>query len=129
MQKLTLSLLPHEYAVCRLDPNGHIPSWALLGDDFVSLTRTSKELSVVCMQENVPLADTQAERGWYCLRANGPFDFSVAGIHASLAIPLAEADISVLSIATYDTDHLLIKDQDLERTIETLTKAGHTILR
>jgi len=129
MQKLTLSLLPHQYAVCRLDPNGHIPSWALIGDDFVSLTRTSNELSVVCMQENVPLENTKAVRGWYCLKANGPFDFSVAGIHASLAIPLAEADISALSIATYDTDHLLIQGQDLERTIETLTKAGHTILR
>ncbi|MBV9258759.1 MAG: ACT domain-containing protein [Ktedonobacteraceae bacterium] len=129
MQKLTLSLLPHQYAVCRLDPNGHIPSWTLIGDDFVSLTRTSSELSVVCIQENVPLEGTQAERGWCCLKVNGPFDFSVAGIHASLAIPLADADISALSIATYDTDHLLIKEQDLERTIETLTQAGHTILR
>jgi hypothetical protein len=129
MQKLTLSLLPHQYAVCHLDPNGHIPSWALLGDDFVSLTRTSSELSVVCMQENVPLEDVEAERGWCCLKANGPFDFSVAGIHASLAIPLADADISALSIATFETDHLLVKEQDLERTIETLTKAGHTILR
>jgi hypothetical protein len=129
MQKLTLSLLPHQYAVCRLDPNGHIPPWALLGDDFVSLTRTSSELSVVCMQENVPLEDTLTVRGWCCLKAKGPFDFSVAGIHASLAIPLAEADISALSIATYDTDHLLVKEEDLERTIETLTKAGHIVLR
>lgn len=129
MQKLTLSLLPHQYAVCRLDPDGHIPPWALLGDDFVSLTRTSSELSVVCMQENVPLEATETVRGWHCLKANGPFDFSVAGIHASLAIPLAEADISVLSIATFETDHLLVQEQDLERAIETLTKAGHTILR
>ncbi len=81
------------------------------------------------MQENVPSENTTAERGWYCLKVNGPFDFSVAGIHASLAMPLAEADISALSIATYETDHLLIKDEDLERTIQTLTQAGHTILR
>jgi len=129
MQKLTLSILPHQYAVSRLDPNGHIPSWALLGDDFVSLTRTSSELSVVCMQENVPLEDTKVERGWYCLKVNGPFDFSVAGIHASLAMPLADADISALSIATYETDHLLIKEEDLERTIQILTQAGHTVIR
>ena len=129
MPKLTLSILPHQYAVCRLDPNGHIPSWALLGDDFVSLTRTVSELSVVCIQENVPFEDTTVERGWYCLKVNGPFDFSVAGIHASLAIPLADADISALSIATYETDHLLIKEEDLERTIQTLTSAGHTIIR
>ncbi len=49
MQKLTLALLPQRYAVCRLDPNGHIPPWALMGDDFVSLTRTNTELSVICL--------------------------------------------------------------------------------
>jgi len=128
MQKLTLSLLPQQYAVCRLNPNGHIPSWALIGDDFVSLTRTHTELSVICLQENVPLGET-AEREWCCLKVNGPFDLSVAGVHVSLAVPLAEADISSLSIATYDTDHLLIKQDDLEKAIQTLTQAGHNVMR
>lgn len=128
MQKLTLSLLPQYYAVCRLDPNGHIPSWALIGDDFVSLTRTRTELSVVCLQDNIPQTET-ADREWCCLKVNGPFDLSVAGVHVSLAVPLAEADISSLSIATYETDHLLIKQQDLERAIETLTQSGHHVIR
>ncbi len=126
MKKLTLSALPHKYAVCRLDPNGHIPYWALMGDDFVSLTRTHEELSIICLEENVP-TETQAERGWRCVRVDGAFAFTVAGVHASLAVPLAEADISVLSVATYDTDHILVKEEDLERTLEVLTQAGHTV--
>lgn len=128
MQKLTLSILPQAYAVCRLDPNGRIPHWALLGDDFISLTRTLNELSVVCLQENVP-QETRAERGWRCMKVEGPFDFSVAGIHASLAIPLAEANISILAIATYETDHLLIQEKDLQRAIDVLVQAGHRIQR
>ncbi len=127
MRKLMLSILPQMYAVCRLDPNGHIPNWALLGDDFISLTRTRSELSVVCLQKNVPQEGTKAERGWRCMKVDGPFDFSVAGVQASLAIPLAEANISSLAIATYETDHLLIKDEDLERTVQVLTQAGHHI--
>ena len=128
MPTLTLSILPHRYAVCRLDPNGAIPPWALLGDDFVSLTRTRDELSVVCMQENVPQS-AQAERGWYCAKVEGRFDFSLAGIHVSLAVPLADAGISILTVATYETDHLLIQEQDLERTIEVLEAAGHHVKR
>ena len=125
MKTLSLSLLPSKYAVCELHPDKHIPYWALLGD-FVSLTRTPDELSIVCQQENVP-ENVEAERGWCCLQVQGAFDFSAAGIHASLAVPLAEANISVLAIATYATDYLLIKEEIVERALLVLKQAGHSI--
>lgn len=127
MHKLTLSVLPERYAFCRLEPDGPIPHWALLGDDFVTLTRTRQELSVVCMQENVP-DDAQAERGWRCIKVDGSFSFTLSGIHASLATPLADANISVMAIATYETDHILLKEKDLLPAIEVLKNAGHTVL-
>ena len=128
MLKHTLTILPQKYAVCRLEPNGPIPYWALLGDDFVSLTRTRSELSIACLQENVP-EEIQAERGWRCAKVEGSFAFSVAGVHVSLAIPLAQANISILAIATYETDHLLIKEEDLERAVQVLEAAGHSFQR
>jgi hypothetical protein len=124
MLKLTLTVLPQKYAVCRLDPNGPIPYWALLGDDFISLTRTKVELSVACLQENVP-TDVKASRGWRCAKVEGAFDLDQPGVHVSLAVPLAQAGISVLSIATYETDHLLIQEEDLENAINVLKEAGH----
>ncbi len=127
MKKLRLSLFTHKYAVCQFHPDKHIPYWALLGD-FVSLTRTHEELSIVCQQDNVP-GDIEAERGWRCVQVHGAFDFSVAGVHASLAIPLAEADISVLAIATYATDYLLLKEENVERALQVLEQAGHFIER
>jgi hypothetical protein len=125
MKKLSLSLMPHTYAVCQFHPDKHIPYWALLGD-FVSLTRTHEELSIVCQQDNVP-DEIQAERGWRCVQVQGAFDFSVAGVNASLAIPLAEADISVLAIATYATDYILVKEENVARVIQVLEQAGHSI--
>ncbi len=121
---LTLAIFPQHFAICRLHPDGYIPHWALLGD-FVSLTRTNDELSIVCPQENVP-EDAQAVRNWRCMKVDGPFDFSVVGVHASLALPLAEANISTLAIATYDTDHLLLQEEDLEHAVRVLTQAGHS---
>jgi hypothetical protein len=122
--QLTLAIFPHLFAICRLHPDGFIPHWALLGD-FVSLTRTNTELSIICPQENVPDDTAEAERGWRCIKVDGPFDFSVPGVHASLALPLAEADISVIAIATYETDHVLIKEEEMEYAVQTLTRAGH----
>jgi uncharacterized protein len=127
MPNLTLTLLPQLYAVCKLHPDKYIPSWALVGD-FVSLTHTDQELSVVCPQENVP-PEAKAERGWHCLKVIGEFDFALAGIHASLAIPLAEANISILGIATYSTDYILIKEEYLQDALNVLSAAGHTIQR
>ena len=127
LKKLSLSLLPPTYAVCQLHPDKHIPYWALLGD-FVSLTRTPEELSIVCQQDNVP-EDIEAERGWRCVQVQGAFDFSVAGVNASLAVPLANADISVLAIATFATDYLLVKEENIERALLVLEHAGHFIDR
>ncbi len=125
MKKLNLSLLPHLYAVCKFHPDKHIPYWALIGN-FVSLTRTAEELSIVCQQDNVP-EDVEAERGWRCVQVQGAFDFSVSGINASLALPLADADISVLAIATYSTEYLLVKEKDVERALQVLKRAGHCV--
>lgn len=127
MKQLSLSLLPHKYAVCQFHPDKHIPYWALMGD-FVSLTRTNEELSIICQQSNVP-TEVEAERGWCCIQVQGAFDFSVVGVHASLAIPLAEANISVLSVATYATDYLLVKEENVERALQVLEQAGHVIKR
>jgi len=123
--KLTLTTFPNLFAVCRLDPNGFIPHWALLGD-FVSLTRTSTELSIICPQENVP-EDALAERGWRYIKVEGRFDFSIAGVHASVSLPLAEANISTIAVATYDTDHVFIKEEELEYAVQVLMQAGHTV--
>jgi uncharacterized protein len=127
MRSLNLSLLPHKYAVCQFHPDKHIPYWALLGD-FVSLTRTKEELSIVCQQDNVP-DDVEAERDWCCVKVEGAFDLSVAGVHVSLAVPLAEANISVLAIATYATDYLLIKTENAIPALQVLEQAGHRIER
>jgi hypothetical protein len=113
------------FAVCRLEPDTPIPPWATTGD-FFSITRTDDGLSVVCRQDAVPEAIT-CERGWRCLRVAGAMPLSVVGVLASLTAPLADVGISVFAISTFDTDYLLVKGEDLERTVDVLRWQGHTI--
>ena len=68
-----------------------------------------------------------AERGWRCLKVQGPLDFSQAGILASLAEPLAKADISIFAISTYDTDYLLVKANELHKAVWTLRQVGYKV--
>jgi hypothetical protein len=123
--RLKLTLLPDLLAVCRLDGGSAIPEWATSGA-FFSVTGSPDELSIVCPEEGVP-RESKAERGWRGLRVEGPLDFSLTGVLASLASPLAERGISIFAVSTYDTDYLLVRSEQLESTRETLRKAGHVV--
>lgn len=120
---LTLTVLPYNYSICRLEPEAAIPPWALAGD-FFSITRTKDELSLVCSQEVVP-AGVQSETGWRCIMVKGPLGFSITGLLASLATSLAEVGISIFAISTFDTDYLLVKAENLKRAVVKLKEAGH----
>ena len=125
MENYTLEILARRLAVAKLDPDAGLPTWA--NGQLVSVTRTATELSIVCDEENIP-PETTAERGWVCLRIAGPLSFDQVGVIASLANPLKEAGIPLFAISTYDTEYLLVKNDGLDRTIEALTIAGHTII-
>ncbi len=124
---LALSLLPDTFAICRLERKSEIPPWALSGG-FSSITRTAAELSVVCSQDAVPHG-TRCEKGYRCLRVEGQLDFALTGILASLTEVLAQAGISVLAVSTFDTDYILVKEDQLERAVQELSQAGHSVLQ
>jgi uncharacterized protein len=115
--------LPGLYAVARLQPDAAVPGWA--AGPFLNITFTDDELTVICPAEHVP-AEVRAERDWRVLKLVGPFPFSAVGVLASLATPLARAGISLLSIATYDTDYFLVKSEMFEDAVAVLVAAGHT---
>ena len=121
----TLQALPGLSAVCRLPPDAPWPIWAK--GDFVTISRTVDELSVVCAAECVP-ADVRCERGWRCLRVAGVIDFSVVGVLSSLTAPLAEAGVSVFAVSTFDTDYLLVKEVDFGRACAALRVHGHLLI-
>jgi uncharacterized protein len=121
-----LRLLEDRLAVCRLDPGAPVPGWA--SGELTSVTRTPGELSVVCAEAGVPAGEV-AERGWRALEVAGPLSFELTGVLASLSAPLANARVSVFAIATFNTDYVLVKEQDLERAIAALEAADHSVER
>jgi hypothetical protein len=57
----------------------------------------------------------------------GSLDFNAVGVMARLTAPLAGAGISILALATFDTDYLLVRDPDLERAVAALRAHGHHV--
>jgi hypothetical protein len=125
MSPLTLHVLPDRLAVCRLAPDAPVPGRPV-NAGFWSITHTGDELSIVLPEEGIPVG-CQAEPGWRCLMVEGLLDFGLTGILASLAVPLAEAGVSIFAISTYDTDYVLVKDDDLDRAAQALSASGHRV--
>ena len=81
---------------------------------------------MVCSEEAVP-PDVQADRGWRLLAVHGPLDLSMVGVLAGLATTLARADVSIFAISTFDTDYLLVRENDLDRALDALRAASHAV--
>jgi hypothetical protein len=123
---LTMKLLKEKYGVCRLDKNELIPEWAQKSN-FFSITRTSDELSIVCSQKDIP-SGIKFEGDWKILKIEGPLDFSLVGILASISRILAQKGISIFAISTYDTDYILVKDDDMDTSIESLITERYEVI-
>ncbi len=122
---MTLTVLPGRFAISRGAPQAAIPAGAATSD-FLSVTRTSEELSIVA-SEAMAFEGFVREPGWRCLKVAGPLTFDQVGVVASLSVPLAAAGISIVVISTFDTDYLLVKEMLLNAAMAALTEAGHPV--
>lgn len=122
--RLHLKLLDGQFAVCRLDAAAPLPAALLQAQrEFLSITRTADELSIVCEESLAPAA-AQVNCGWRAFKVQGPLDFSLTGIVARLTVPLAEAGVSVFTVATFDTDYLLVQEKQLATAIAALERVS-----
>ncbi|BBL80175.1 amino acid-binding protein [Rubrobacter xylanophilus] len=122
---LELSVPGWRLAVCRLGPEEEVPAWAVEAP-FFSVTRSPEELSVVCPEDLVP-DGIRREGGWRVLKVEGPLDFGQTGILSSLLGPLSGVGVFVLS--TYETDYVLVKEDQLGRAVSALVREGHIVRR
>ncbi len=126
-KKLHLTLLPDKLGVCRLNSGSPIPAWLDGVKNFHSVTVTADEISIVCRESIIP-ADCLAEKNFRGFRIEGPLDFSLTGLLASLLNPLARSGIAVFTISTFDTDYILVKEDSLEKAITALRPYAEIVL-
>lgn len=124
---MQLRTLPGLYAIVRLPADANVPV-GVETSAFSSITRTADELSIVCESRLAPKPDAtvKIEGDWRCFRVVGTLDFSLTGILARLATPLALAEISIFAISTFDTDFVLVKAASFAKAQDALETRGFT---
>ncbi|MEO6211541.1 MAG: ACT domain-containing protein [Gemmatimonadaceae bacterium] len=124
---IALTLLTTPLALYRLPPSEAVPDWTVRARDFLTISRTPTELSIVADEAALP-EELDAERGYRAFRVNGPLPLDLIGIFAVIASPLADAEVPIFPIATFDTDYVLVPGGALATAIAALEAAGHRIV-
>jgi len=114
-----LTLTDHHLVILRFKAGHPVPRWLDLDQPFVALTRTTTELSIVCEEAQIPIdrdesGEVERAADWRAFRVNGPLDLTLVGVLASIAVPLADAKISLFAISTFDTDYILVQADQLD---------------
>ena len=118
---MELKTLPCDLTVCKVAD----PSAIDLGKDFFFIGKTDEELSLVCRTEDVPAGALAREDGWRGFRVQGVLDFSLTGILSRLSGILAARQIGIFAVSTYNTDYILVKEENLGRAVEALSSEGY----
>jgi hypothetical protein len=120
---LVLSVLSGNFTIHKLSPDVSIPK-EILKSNYYSISKTENELSVVC-SELIKVQSLQSSKGWKCIKVKGPLDFNLTGILAGISDILAQANISIFAISSFDTDYILVRSQDLSSARNELRQAGY----
>ena len=55
-------------------------------------------------------------------------DFSLIGILSKLSAILAENNIGIFAISTFNTDYILVKAENFEKALKVLSDAGYDVV-
>jgi len=122
MTQLKLELLEEPFAIHRLSPSAKIPD-KVFGEAFFNIVKTEEELSIVC-RNSLTLNSERRDKIWSCIKVSGPLELNATGILAKLSKVLADAQISIFAISTYDTDYILVKADKAVEAVAALSAAG-----
>jgi len=121
---MELKKIDYKLTVCKVVEVSSID----MRSDFYFIGKTDEELSLVCKTEDTPDNTIERDDGWRGFRIQGVLDFSLIGILSKLSSILAEHKIGIFAVSTYNTDYILVKEENYERALSVLTSEGYTVI-
>lgn len=120
---ITIQRIYGGFSVCKVEDHTGID----LGREFCFTGKTDEEYSLVCRTEDVPDRVLERNDGWRAFRIKGVLDFSLIGVLSKIATLLAEHEIGIFVVSTYNTDYILTKEENYDKALQLLADAGYQI--
>ena len=117
-------MLDYDLTVCKVASIADVD----LNTDYFFIGKTDEEISLVCLTGDTPQHTTERDDGWKGFRIQGILDFSLIGILSKLSRILAENEIGIFAVSTYNTDYILVKKENFHRAMNVLLEAGYVLV-
>ena len=121
---MELKRIDHKLTVCKVTEVSSIN----MESDFYFIGKTDEEVSLVCKTEDTPTKTVERDDGWRGFRIQGVLDYSLIGILSKLSGILAEHKIGIFAVSTYNTDYILVKEENFGRALNVLAAEGYTVV-
>lgn len=121
---MEIKVIEHNFSVCK------VIDYSLVDfeSEYCFTGKTDEESSLVCVTKNVPVNTIERDDGWKAFRIQGILDFSLIGVLSKISALLAENKIGIFAISTYNTDYILTKQENCDKAIDVLIKAGYRVV-
>lgn len=121
---MKIEMLDYDFTVCKVKDYTQTD----LNAPFCFTGKTDGESSLVCLTDKVPTNTTDREDGWKAFRVAGTLAFALVGILAKISAVLAENQIGIFAISTFDTDYIFVKKENFDNATKALAGAGYEII-
>jgi len=121
---MKLEILEYEFSVCQIKNTKQVD----FSREYVFLSKTADEISLVCETDCVPQNTVAYKHGWKALKVSGVLEFDMVGVIAKISNTLAQIDISIFVISTYNTDYILLKTESFDKGVQALTLNGYVVV-
>lgn len=121
---MEIKTIGREFSVCKIKDVSEVD----FTKEFCFLGKTDEELSLVCITKDAPENTFEREDGFRAFRIQGVLDFSLIGILSRISALLADNNIGIFAVSTYNTDYILTKEGDFSKALEVLSKSGYDIV-
>ena len=121
---MVLEKMAYNLTVCKVQDISDIDMKA----GFFFIGKTDEEVSLVCKTEDTPAETVERDDGWKGFRIQGTLDFSLIGILSKLSGILADHQIGIFAVSTYNTDYILVKEENFDRALKVLASEGYSII-
>lgn len=118
---MMLEFLGQEFSICKLRSTEGLD----VNRRFTFIGITDGEVSLVCPTRDVPSDTLERDDGWRMFRITGQLDLSMIGVLSKITGILAENDVGVFVVSTFNTDYVMVRKENVEKTMEYLSDAKY----
>lgn len=124
MMNMQIKKIDYDFSICKVSDFSSID----FKKEYFFIGKTDEENSLVCITENVPHNAVYRDDGWKAFRIQGVLDFSLIGILAKISTLLAENNIGIFAVSTYNTDYIFTRKENFQKALAVLSDAGYKIV-